>query len=239
MPQDSTFDDHVKQHMATYKREVLGVLASGMWRGQEYPHILPSSLRARNILDPYREEFWAYFDRLPSARRIKLHEGFHHLNSSQALCFNLFGPFVLSKDFRVLLKALNLGKHAPVASAEFEHVPDRGASEDKKEGTSFDFFMEFDGGDKCYFEIKYTEGEFGAAKADDRHRAKLKDIYRGSLNGKVKKEYLDDEILFFKNYQILRNLSYLGQSSHVVFVIPEGNGSLRPGLKGAITESCG
>ena len=86
------FQQRAKQWLSTYKRDVLGVEEDGIWlrNRKAYPHILPQEKYQLNILPSFRDEFWKWF---PS-QRIQLHSDFHHLNSSQAVCFNLFFPML-------------------------------------------------------------------------------------------------------------------------------------------------
>jgi hypothetical protein len=100
-------------------------------------------LRKLNVLPAIRDQFFAH----PCAEKIQLHRDFHHLNSSQALCFNTFFPFFGLPDVNpsVLLEALNLSPTA-VKEWAFEHVAD------EKEGTNFDFFTLFTSGQKVYIE---------------------------------------------------------------------------------------
>lgn len=76
-------------HLADYKRERLGVQKNGVWIGRYGPvekaHILPKEKYKLNLLDDVRE---AFFD--SEQGEVPLHRYFHHLNSSQAMCINLF-----------------------------------------------------------------------------------------------------------------------------------------------------
>ncbi len=85
-----SYAERMKAHLAAYKRHSLGVSEDGVWAktGNSYPHILPTDRQQLNILEPFRHEFWAYCEAHKPA--IRLHRDFHHLNSSQALTFNLF-----------------------------------------------------------------------------------------------------------------------------------------------------
>ncbi len=71
---------------------MLHVKESGYWnyRGTlvEHKYILPPKLYMRNLLPGYLEEIGRYVK--SDGVTIKLHQYFHHLNSSQAMCLNLF-----------------------------------------------------------------------------------------------------------------------------------------------------
>lgn len=223
-----TYAARLKAHLAHYKRERLGVNADGVavrWK-RSYPHILPEPLRRLAILETIRAEFWQYGEERELGRpeaRIRLHRDFHHLNSSQALAFNLFFPFFRGGDeaAKVLLAALRLPTHA-IAAWCFEHVADH------NEGTAFDFFLRSADGPRVYFEVKLSESAFGACKANEARRRKLEEIYRPRLVGKVDRELLT-EGGFFANYQLLRNLSYVDpeREDRLVLLIPRANEALR------------
>lgn len=210
----------LKEHLAKYKAIRLGVKEHGVYKknGQPYPHILPDNLMKLNILETYRAEFWEYLENHP---KLKLHQDFHHLNSSQAMCFNLFFPFCHDESGHwVMLQVLGLDREE-IQTLEFEKVIR------KDEGTNFDFFMELKSRKRILFELKLSENEFGAVKPSKQHYMKLSKIYEPSLTGRVSKECLDPS-MFFQYYQILRNISYLDSntSDHLFFVYPRMNRSL-------------
>jgi hypothetical protein len=219
-------------HLAEYKQSRLGVRQDGQWvkNGKSYPHILPRKLRRLNILETIRAEFWSY----RREQRLKLHRDFHHLSSSQALAFNLFFPFFGLRPQRAELMLRALGApEAPVEAWAFEKVLD------PAEGTNFDFHITLVGGRHIYFEVKLCERGFGKVKANERHLKKLDEIYRERLLGKVGTDSLAEKT-FFRNYQLLRNISYLSPDlEHQLIVIcPQANEALREGLsflEGALT----
>lgn len=219
------YKKRVYAHLAEYKRNALEITDSGAWRGVEYSHILPHSKREQNILKSVQANFWEFAKSARSGSKplvYSLHQFFHHLNSSQAMCFNLFYPFLTNlSNPNILAATLAESAVETVAEAIFEHV------EDEAEGTNFDFFLRFQSGRKWFFECKYTEEEFGRAKNDERHRAKLKEIYTEKLEGKVSPEAVD-ESTFFANYQLLRNISHvIPKNGDRLFVIfPRGNSNI-------------
>ena len=94
------YRDRVLPHLTNYKKHSLRVVEDGIWAksrsGQTYPHILPADQYRLNILETIRDAFFAYEESHP----IKFHTDFHHLNSSQALCFNLFFPLCCTPERR-------------------------------------------------------------------------------------------------------------------------------------------
>jgi hypothetical protein len=216
------YQSRLKQQLLAFKAKNLPDLQDGTWshRGtpKTYRHILPKDQFRLNILPAIRERFWEWFGSAnPSIAR---HKFFHHLNSSQALAFNLFFPFVDPTTRHVdprLLQALDLPADIPYAG-EFEKVFD------KDENTNFDFYLEGPAEHKVFFELKLSESEFGKCVDDERHCRKLEQHYRPYLTDHVESQWLEKDA-FFKNYQVLRNLSYLGRhpDSRLVFIFPKAN----------------
>jgi hypothetical protein len=216
-----TYQQRAKSHLSSYKRKRLGVRARGVWlrNGRPYPHILPQPLYQLNILETIRTQFFGHL-----SHREALHRDFHHLTSSQALCFNFFFPFVglTGVSAEPLFRALRLPLRS-IQDSGFEHVPDA------EEGTNFDFWMT-DGADEIFVEVKFTEGGFGRAKVDAKHLDKLEKIYRPRLEDKVRSEALDPPI-FCANYQLLRNVAYTSPNAYSVFLLPRANDKLHKGIE--------
>lgn len=213
------YNQLIKQHLADYKINALGIRRDGLWKrnNKHYSHILPEERGILNILSTYRDAFCDYLD----TYRVKLHPDFHHLNSSQAMCFNLFFPFMFEGKLGLLASEVLSLSEDEIKNAEFEKIMEQ------NEGTNFDFFAETAAGSRIFFELKLSEGDFGTAQPDARHRHKLDDIYGSRLISKVMPEYLDEE-LFFKHYQLLRCISYLSMDeTDVLFLIfPRANETL-------------
>ncbi len=235
------YSTKVKRHMAEYKKERLQICEDGVFKQNKkpYKHILPENLEKLNIIETFRKEFWDYSF---MNEDIKLHTGFHHLNSSQALCFNLFYPlineFVISyqyrnydfikcflniilKDFYYHYKGMTDINFLNPAQLNFEKILD------KKEQTNFDFYLEYKNNIKILFEIKYTEESFGTAKNSKSHEDKFNKIYKPRLINKIQPEYCSFNENFRKNYQIIRNLSYIDDKTYVVFLYPNKNENIK------------
>lgn len=116
-----------------------------------YGHILPEGYKFANFLPPYRDTFLQSKE-YPD---IKLHPGFHHLNSSQVMCINFFYPLMKVNLLEKLLPAFHLPEQ-PVLRCDLEWKDELA----REEGTNFDFFMQLADGKKLLFEVKYTEAEF-------------------------------------------------------------------------------
>jgi hypothetical protein len=204
----------IKRHLAEYKKKVLNISANGTWKknNQQYDHILPESLKEKNILNSAYHKM--IIDEIIN-NDIKLHSDFHHLNSSQALCFNLFYPILFENIFSALFNRQN----EIVEKYIFEYI------ENIHENTNFDLYVKTNK-KQYYFEIKYTENEFGKAKNDVKHIQKYDDIYKEKLvvfNNVTMKT-------FFQYYQIFRNIIY--NNGYNIFVFPQK----RTDLMNAITE---
>ena len=222
------YQDRLRAHLVKYKFRSLGVLASGAWKGPRtgavaaHPHILPAGEARLNILAPYRERFWQEFER---GERRPLHRDFAHLNSSQAMCFNLFYPLVADRAWASAFVQNVLGVKGTPRTLAFEYV------EDPQESTHFDFFVQLDSAEKLYFETKLAEIGFGTAELDARSRERLMRLYAPRLAGLVDPKWLEPDA-FFRRYQLLRNLAYLDQPGNLLYlVLPRANESLAQALR--------
>jgi hypothetical protein len=213
----------LQRHLGDYAKRRLGVLDKGTYKRRQYSHVLPYRQRYLNFLESVRAELQDYLHINPS---IKLHAYFHHLNSSQAFALNLFYPYFAAGGNAARALSAALGVDSNVADWEFEGVPD------KKEGTNVDVMWRTPAGASVFCEVKLSEAGFGPAKNDDRHQSKLAKIYRPRLKALVSENLLQERV-FFKNYQLLRNISLLSDNPRYQLVIlaPRENESLHPPLQ--------
>lgn len=218
------FHDEICEHLSKYKADVLGIKQAGLFRfrGKEYrkPHILPHVHCQLNILERYRSHFFS-----PKYAEIKRHKFFHHLNSSQALCINLFLPLIEENALYLFLKFLNI-ESGPGMLPSFEKESDKEEVPPNVRRTSFDFHVQH-GSKNIFIEVKYTEAGFGRAKYDNEHRNKFNKIYLPLVE---QSPFLEiccrEEAFFLKHYQILRNLVHIDESSQVVLLFPSANVSV-------------
>lgn len=214
------FQEHIKQKLGIYREKNLGISEAGIfrYRGKNLSkeHILPLEFTKFNIIENYREEFYS-----STKAQINFHKYFYHLNSSQALCINLFFPLIFENKLNLLLELLGIPISEPIESC-FEKESQIEIGNGRK--TNFDFFIQLPEGTKIYFEIKYTEEEFGKTKDDNEHKDKFKETYQPLLknNAFIKKEY-HEMSSFFDKYQIMRNLCHIDEHSYVIFVYPIEN----------------
>ena len=233
------FQDKVKAHMEEYngQNNELVDKKGGAWKGKgSFAHILRDSQNdwMFNLLLPYREVGSLVQDIQKGV--IKKHMYAHHLNSSQMMCMNFFYPLMIEDRLDIILKAINSkikwGK--PVALFEFNSPMEVGkAAELNKEKlfgepTNFDFFITTSNGYRVYFEIKYTEAEFGAPeKKNNSYPQKYYDkfeVYKSLIPSCFKDEYKANANYFLDHYQLMRNLIHLQSSNDfVVYLVPGEN----------------
>ncbi|NLW18381.1 MAG: hypothetical protein GXY81_01650 [Candidatus Cloacimonetes bacterium] len=241
-----SFKKDVLKHMGDYKREVLKIEDNGKWWLNKkenhfvtHDHILPvidgessaqkysdNNIRKQNILPEYRNECWDYIKK----EKINLHRFFHHLNSSQAMCLNLFYPFVVND-------LSNASIISAIQSKCRETIPIEGprlmnynfeyeSSLDRYNGqkpTNFDLCISGES-TKLLFEVKYTEEGFGGIdkKKKATYVEKYKNLYEKMASKVISNEWNKCDN-FIDNYQIMRNLVHIDNSTYLIFLYPEKN----------------
>ena len=209
-------EEAIKKHLSRYKLNYLKIEDSGSWNNTMRPHILPENEKIKNlIMCSYEKEFKSLFEK----EKEFFHPYFAHLNSSQALCFNLFYPLVIKNCLSLIHSSISKD-----AKAFFEYVEDDSfeKASNRKEKTNFDFFIN-DKGNKYFFEIKYTERQFEPEDADSKHDKKYKAYYMEQVRKIANEEITEEE--FFKSYQIWRNVCH-SDTGKVFFVLPKTRVSL-------------
>jgi hypothetical protein len=213
-----SFRDSACEHLSKYKLDTLGIHEDGIFVYEKdelrKSHILPLSRRNDNIHQRYRDQFFSSED-----GNIKLHRYFHHLNSSQALCINLFCPMIFEKRLDYFPQFLNLKMSQPYIPA-FE----KDGIEKTGRRTSFDFHLQDSESNEIYVEVKYSEDGFGRAKNDDEHRRKFHETYLPLVKAsRYLTSQCSEEKTFLEHYQVLRNLVHIGPAANVVFLFPSAN----------------
>ena len=222
------FNEKIKSHLTTYKTANFPGVPDGQWKKNKkpYSHILPEGIKFDNLLPTYRSDLINYL----TSEKVKLHEDFHHLNSSQAMCFNFFYPLYQDRKLELLTDFLGLiNEIIKYDTVCFEKL----GLETKfgRRATNFDFYFETETGKKIHFEIKYTESEF--AKAEN-NSAKFEEVYSNFLRP-INSSY-HSSTKFFGNYQILRNLIHIDENSFVTFVFPTENLGIKRGAESVKTD---
>jgi hypothetical protein len=224
----NNYSTALKMHLSQYKVARMGVSENGVWRknGQQYSHILPFQHQKLNILEPFRQLFWDYF----AKAGITLHRDFHHLTSSQAMCFNLFFPFMSDGNADLQLLPDVLGMDKPISNPRFEFILN------SIEGTNFDFCLNGRGA-RYLFEVKLTEPNFGTTKRDDTHKKKFEEVYQPRLAVMLQDPFCSCEF-FLKHYQLMRNVWNLTfcEADRLFLVVPRAN--LSATAKLALLETC-
>jgi hypothetical protein len=154
------------------------------------------------------------------------------------MCINFFYPLIKKQDLEAITDILGI-KGAIDYNYEITHFEKASKTDEDmdKNATNFDFYIELNSGIKVYFEIKYTENEFGKAKYDDKHKDKYLHIYTPLLaNNPAIKVGVKDEKTFLDNYQIMRNLLHIDKDSYVVFIYPQENKGISQGVSLARNE---
>ncbi|MBU3112692.1 PGN_0703 family putative restriction endonuclease [Clostridium lacusfryxellense] len=221
------YQTKIKGHLGAYKRNKLKILEDGIfnYQGKEllYEHILPVDKRELNIIEKYRSDFFQ-----SDYSNINFHKYFHHLNSSQAMCINFFYPLIKENLLESILSVINIKGEINYNSKDICFEKGSELETNAKRKTNFDFYIKLTSGIKVYFEIKYSENEFGKAKHDEEHKNKFNDIYMPLIkdNPAIEKSYKTEDI-FLDNYQIMRNIAHVSEDSYVIFIYPKENQGIR------------
>ena len=210
------------EHLEDYKKDTLKIERSGVWRCNEYAHILPVGQEKRNLIDG------AFSDALnKKADSIPLHPAFGHLNSSQAMCLNFMVPL---QERGILLEYIKKSCPDAVGGAKLEE-PTFEKIVDENDRTQFDFYCTTDTGETLSFEFKYSEPDFSVMKDDERHQEKFETIYKDRL---AKHGININKETFAADYQLWRNILYAGTHQHTVFfVFPKFREDLKEAVESA------
>lgn len=222
-----SFAKRAMEHLAYYKENELGINEPGIYnyRRREIPkrHILPTKEIEKNILEKYRTDFFTSI----KDKSIKLHPCFHHLNSSQAMCINLFYPLMQEHSLDDFLQFAEINLDAPI-TGEFEKESE--IEKNAQRLTSFDFYMKDSCSRKVFVEVKYTESGFGKAqRSKDEDREKYHNKFEVTYLPLLKKatRFLNprycEETAFLDNYQLMRNLVHIDDDSHLILLFPSAN----------------
>ncbi|WP_055448542.1 PGN_0703 family putative restriction endonuclease [Lacinutrix mariniflava] len=222
-----SYKDEIKKHLIAYKKTAFTDFKHGFWMRSKPPKELEYAFRKKdetnndedeNIISFYQKQFIE-----SRFSVVKRHMCFHHMNSSQAMCFNFFYPLYKENCLETITEYLGFKDEKVIEKTVlFEKL----STIDSKKGhrpTNFDFYFETESGKKFFFEIKYTEYEFGKAADDKGHNNKFENVYNtNNIFNPIHASYREKQ-LFFKNYQIIRNLIHVASDSYVVFVYPKDN----------------
>ena len=178
---------------------------------------------------------------------LKFHQFSHHLNSSQIFCINVFAPLMTgdrrSDNMKALLRQMGVNLEGDVVYSDSENITKMKGTTmleykpaEKNDRTNFDFHVVTtrDGDtvfEEVFFEIKYTESEFGRASYNVDESKKGKEWERFYKDFCRKSRYLSEYSMedFYEYFQINRNIGHITRDGRkfVVFMFPYSNPSLR------------
>lgn len=226
--------------LSGFAKDKLEITQSGIYKykGKEYKkdYILPVERKELNLIAPFNTKSCL----ADLQKNYKLHNYYHHLNSSQILAFNYFMPFFKTDEFGIGLKELSdifnkllnenlvIEKLTLEQESQLETIYLKGASKKLKGNTTFDAFFNCKDKKTVSIEVKYTEYGFGGCKNDNHHQQKFQNCYKkcidkNKINRYINSKYLKEDF-FLKNYQLMRNLIHLSNDNQiVVFLFPKGN----------------
>jgi len=133
----------VKRHLINYKRYYLNVGNKESEFNYEEKH--------KNFIAPYQKNILYYINN----NNIKLDDNYHHLESLQTMCLNLFYPIIEEDKIDVISQSLDLNIN-DIKTVSFNEI---------ESDTKIDFCINNDL-KKVYFKIKYTEENFRLSKFD-------------------------------------------------------------------------
>ena len=208
----------VAAHLNRYKEFHLGIRAGATGRRA----VLPDEYRELNILPEYRRPFRQYARANPMFR---LATDFGNLASSQALCCNLFIPFVQDPARHRVLAAVLCGTPQSIVRSGFD-LSFGPATEE-----AFDFFCRLSDGSEYYFDVKYAETWFGPAHQSGISVEALRAMDRREITGLVTGALLKSPEVA-KLVVLLKKLAFVAGRTAARFccIYPAGNGRLQEAM---------
>lgn len=231
-----SYSDERKRHLSEYVREI-GTIEQmgGHHKGGDrcYDHII----KVRTILDK-KDQYqkvvsYNLLQGISSnmLKKEKLHPMAHYLTSSQMVCYNFFRPLIdktghPSDRFINMLKGKCKGIDVTSSAVcEFEYNAPEYGRDGRLEHTEFDFHIIDDStGTEVFFEIKYTESEFGHwghYASDFNYENFYHDMFKYSYAIKKDVPSLNE---FSTKFQLYRNaLRVRRPNQYSIFVFPKDN----------------
>lgn len=230
----SDYAEERKKHLEEYAQRK-NMPIGGSWQGKgEYDYILKftedkNSARSKQN----RYELVCKYNILDGVDTTKfkqkdMHSFAHHLNSSQVLCYNFFRPLIDKNGGATQELVDRLSEQGiPIekgAKCTFEYTDNLDKMEKKRDKpTEFDFHII--GSDvEVFFEIKYTENNFGGAKKNDNHKEKYELVYKPLLEKAPCLNHTPEFKEFAKFYQLYRNtIRIMDKNKHLILLYPKNN----------------
>ena len=214
----------------------------GAYNGRgEYAHILIAPVQRYSLIADKR--FSNEDDSKPLfGGKVKFHQYSHHVNSSQIFCINVFAPLMVgenrSENMKSFLRVMGVDLKGnisywddgvvPCTRLEYNPVREDITEKDK---TEVDFYVRTDEKEEVFFEIKYTEKEFGRPSYNvdkSKKESEWKRFYNDfcARSRYLAKYSIDD---FYEYFQINRNIGQITNEGRkfVVFLFPYSNPALR------------
>lgn len=228
------YSDNRKKHFSKYiKEKGMSDVMGGNHNGgaKEYDHII----KVKTIIDK-KDQYQKVVahNLLPNVPKNmlkieKLHTMAHYLTSSQIVCYNYFRPLLdnashPTTEFIEMLKSKGI-EISSSAEGEFEYNAPEYGRDGRLEHTEFDFHLiDNTNGTEVFFEIKYTEDEFGKWRkhATDKN-------YENFYHDMFTHCYAIDKNIpslqeFSAQFQLYRNaLRVRRANQYSIFVYPEKN----------------
>lgn len=223
-------NEFIKKHLIEYKKSVLKIDKKGEWSGRLYEHILPKMNQEKNIIkvdgiDP----MMAFRKNNKFIVAPLLHSYFAHLTSSQALAFNLFGPFLIKGKFEFLegLLGIPLGE---VLNYAFEF------SKKDRTKSQFDLYVECSSHVKVFFEVKYTENTIATRSHSKNNKQRWQILFKPRME-RILKDSSNAYELFFSQYQLWRNIiTITDENVYSVFVFLKDRTDLKKQVEDAVRQ---
>jgi len=211
------YHERLTNHLSRYKEFHMGIMTGEEERFNRNLS-LPNEYRELNILSEFRQPFKKYSQSNPL---LQLDRNFHHLISTQALCFNLFIHFVQDENARHILLDVLGSKNNEVKSTGFDMSFGRVSDE------TFDFYMTSISGEKWYFHIKFAETWFGPAHQSGISSEALLASSRADIVGLVAGSVLKSPEVA-KLIVLLKKLSFVSCSENrsLCCIFPKANSKL-------------
>ena len=224
------YQSELSQHLLNYKEYHLGIRSSSFGASRQ---ALPAEYEDLNILTQYRSPFRSYRQANPL---VRVQETFNELSSSQALCFNLFFPFVQQPElWPDLIGLLTADGQDEVSKTEFDYSFGKNAED------SFDFCLGMTSGAFFCFDVKLGENWFGpncqSSISSECLTACIRQDVRGIVSGTLLKSHEVARVSI-----LLKKLAYVASISRarLVVIYPRANKRLQQAidlLHGSIYES--
>lgn len=207
-----------------YLKDVVGGQEVRNKQMHTYYHVLKKSDNKKQQVCKYNILNGVNIDMF--VNEVTMQKDADHLNSSQVLCYNFFRP-LLDNDKIGLIKLLSSYgiQISNNIQCKFEYNPDEHGKDGRLEKTEFDFHIyDQTNGVEVFFEIKYTEGEFGKWNNKSATEENYNNFYLPMVPRSIalKTELIKYDKRFKSDYQLFRNsLRVRSENQYSIFIFPK------------------